>query len=85
MTRDTHTCCQAFGSGAVTTCFLRFKSVAAGIWGPNLPHVRQTLQLAAPPWRSIVTGYKNLRYSEERQQEDETENKHARAFTIWKT
>ena len=29
-TRDTHTCCRAFGSGAVTTCFLRLRSVATG-------------------------------------------------------
>ena len=36
-TRDTLTFCQAFGSGAVTTWFLRLRSVAIGIRTPNLP------------------------------------------------
>ena len=30
-TLDSHTCCQAFCSGAVTTCFVTIRSEAAGI------------------------------------------------------
>ena len=42
-TRDTHTNYLAFGSAAVTTCFLRLRSVAAGIRTPNFPLAGRTL------------------------------------------
>ena len=36
-------CCQAFCSGAVTSCFLWLRSVAAWIRTPNLLHAKRTL------------------------------------------
>ena len=50
-TLDSHTCCQAFCSGAVTTCLATIRSVAAGIWTPNLPNSRRTLLLTGLPRR----------------------------------
>ena len=50
---DSNTCCRAFGSGAVTTCFLRQGFVAAGIWTPNLLPARQTLLRTVLPGQII--------------------------------
>ena len=36
-------CCRTFGSGAVSTIFLRLRSVAAGIRSPSLPLARPML------------------------------------------
>ena len=42
-TRDTHTCCPAFGSEDVIGLFLQIRSVAAGIRTPKLPLAGQML------------------------------------------
>ena len=47
-----HTHCRVFGSWAVTTCFVRLRSVTAGIRTQNIPHARQTLLPSASPRRS---------------------------------
>ena len=40
-TYETHTCCQAFSSGAITFCF--YDLGLSQIPTPNLPHARRTL------------------------------------------
>ena len=47
ISEDTHACCRAFGSGAVITCFNK-RSVAAGIWTPNILHARRMLKTTGP-------------------------------------
>ena len=46
---ETHNCCRAFGSGAVTTCFNDFRPIEAEIRTPNLPYA--DVQRTAPPPR----------------------------------
>ena len=45
-TCDTDTCCQAFGSEAITTCFNNLVCPGRGS-NPDLTHVRQTLYINA--------------------------------------
>ena len=45
-TRDTHTCCRAFGSGSVTTCFYDL-----GLWRPGIEPRSPTHEANALPLR----------------------------------
>ena len=45
-TRDTLTCCRAFGSGAAPTCFATKVCPDRGL-NPDLPHTKQTFYLYA--------------------------------------
>ena len=54
----THTCCRAFSSGTVTTCFIRLRSVDAGNRTPHFSRARQTLLLTAPVPRNGFCWYK---------------------------
>ena len=64
-TRDTNTYCQAFSSGAITTCtfFFRLRSVAAEIGTPNRPLVWRMLYPAVSPPRLYLRTYIYYLYS----------------------
>ena len=61
-TRDIHTYCRAFSSGAVTTCFNDLRPVADGIRTPNIPFAGPTLYPTAPPPRWIYNDVRTLSY-----------------------